>query len=626
MKKYLALFIMVLFISAIPVFNWASADEKEQPLDYTHTVMVEVGTATWCPYCHYTNLVMHGIYSSGNYDFEYAEMVTDKNSVAYQRMNQDYNQHYYPTSFFDGGYEILVGGYQNWAPYTSRLNSSGARTVPDIYASMNVLWLGNAQINVDIDIQNNDTTQYDGHIRAFVVEITSRWNDYYGDPYHHGFLGFAFDQDITIPAGSTFSASTIWDGASAGYPDIVMSNIQVILVVYNATAHLKYSDPPDNTYPFYAYYVDETVAAYPTADNTPPQISNVQANPSIQDMYGYVNITAEVTDNSGVDVAKARVWYPDGTIVNATMTNIAGTDIYYYNTTYSLPGNYVFNIWARDVNGNVNNSCCPSYFYINDILPPEITSVNAMPSIQDFGGYVNITAEVTDNVGLNVVKVNISLPDGSCMNETMTNIAGTDIYYYNTTYTMGGTYTFYIYGEDLNGNHNISLPSTFEILGLQYTFYLLEGWNLITLPVENDYTASSLLADIPGCNIILRWNASVGDFDLYAPGVPNDFAIEDGHGYLVAVDNDTTFFIEGNIIESVSVPLSIGWNMLGWFRSMPTNASSLLNSIPGCTIVLKWNASVGDFDLYVPNSPNNFNVQQGDGFLVAVNQESIWHG
>ncbi|HEC82450.1 MAG TPA: hypothetical protein ENI53_01010 [Thermoplasmatales archaeon] len=66
--------------------------------------------------------------------------------------------------------------------------------------------------------------------------------------------------------------------------------------------------------------------------------------------------------------------------------------------------------------------------------------------------------------------------------------------------------------------------------------------------------------------------------------------------------------------------------MLGWFREEQTTADSLLNSIQGCNIILRWNASIADFDLYAPGVPNNFVIKRGDGFLVAVNEQSIWHG
>ena len=45
--------------------------------DYTHTVLVEVGSSSTCPACPASNIAWHTIYESGNYDFEYCEMVGD---------------------------------------------------------------------------------------------------------------------------------------------------------------------------------------------------------------------------------------------------------------------------------------------------------------------------------------------------------------------------------------------------------------------------------------------------------------------------------------------------------------------------------------------------------------------
>ncbi|HEC75690.1 MAG TPA: PKD domain-containing protein, partial [Thermoplasmatales archaeon] len=158
-----------------------------------------------------------------------------------------------------------------------------------------------------------------------------------------------------------------------------------------------------------------------------------------------------------------------------------------------------------------------------------------------------------------------------------------------------------------------------------FSFILYKGWNLITLPCKNSYNASSLFNDIEGCSIILSWNASLQDFMLYAPGSPYDFAIEDGHGYFVGMNHDSIFSLVDSPIQSVNVTLYIGWNMLGWFKENETTASSLYNAIENCSIILSWNASLQNFELYVPGTPD-FVIKQGDGFLVAVGEQSIWHG
>ncbi|HEC76089.1 MAG TPA: PKD domain-containing protein [Thermoplasmatales archaeon] len=119
----------------------------------------------------------------------------------------------------------------------------------------------------------------------------------------------------------------------------------------------------------------------------------------------------------------------------------------------------------------------------------------------------------------------------------------------------------------------------FNINPSLFSFILYKGWNLITLPCENGYNASSLFNDIEGCSIILGWNASIGEFELYAPGIPYDFEIEDGHGYFIGMKNDSIFSLADIPIYNVSIPLYIGWNTLGWFKENETTASSLLENL-----------------------------------------------
>ena len=168
---------------------------------------------------------------------------------------------------------------------------------------------------------------------------------------------------------------------------------------------------------------------------------------------------------------------------------------------------------------------------------------------------------------------------------------------------------------------NVEISNIFS-----FNLSLHEGWNFITLPLKNDYNASMLYDSIPYCSIILKWNASLQKFEIYVPGSPYDFTIDDGIGYFIAVTQNSSLYIEGVSIESVSIHLYIGWNALGWFKQNVTNASLLYNAIAGCNIVLKWNVSEQDFMLYVPGSPYDFEIRQGEGFLVAVDEESIWHG
>jgi len=366
--------------------------------EYTHTVFVEVGTATWCPSCPASNTAWHSIYEGGAYDFEYTEMVIDKNTVANTRMNL-YNLYWVPTSYFDGGQFVYPGTSQ--PIFQNNLNSCGSRVVPDLVADLNVLWLGSAQIQVDLNINNNDGSDYGGTLRVYIIELQStKWKDYNGNWYNHAFLDFAFNQAINIPAGGSYTDSTIWDGAAAGYPGITSENIQVILAVFNDEQHQGYSDPPSGA-PFTAYYVDETIAASPQSNSAPNK-----PNPPSGPTSGTANIeytySGNTTDPNGDSIYYLFDWgdgtdsgwlgpYPSGNTVEA-------------NHAWVYGGTYDVKLKAKDATVDSPWS---------NPLTVEITGPNI--ELQNVkGGLFKISAEIknTGDTEVSNVNWNITLRSG----------------------------------------------------------------------------------------------------------------------------------------------------------------------------------------------------------------------
>ena len=363
MKKILPIFLIgVLIISGfgavaldsnkeilfLDTFNYEST--RNSGRDYTHTVLVEVGTGSWCYWCQFTNAAMYGIYTTGDYDFEYIELV-DSNPIAVQRIN-DFNIYGYPTSWFDGGYGVYVGGSDTWSDYTSKMDSCGARSVPDIDSDMNVFWLEDEQIEVSINIQNNENYEYNGHIRAYIVEIVSRWKDYADSDYHHGFLDFAFDQDITINSEETFTTSTIWDGSSWNNPDITMDNIQVILAVFNSEWNQGYSNPPSAN-PFDAYYVDETIAATPGSPSNPPETPTIPEGPNEGVSGVEYNFSSNTTEPDEDSIFYMFDW-GDGNISNWVGPYASG-ETGEASHSWADIGEYEIKAIAKDINGVKSN-------------------------------------------------------------------------------------------------------------------------------------------------------------------------------------------------------------------------------------------------------------------------------
>ena len=273
MKKYISLLIILLLFSTI--VSGKSVMESQTKIlsntnptfDFLHTVSVEVGTSQNCEPCHDWSQTIYDAYNSGEYDFEYVEYIIydfegkKLNTEAYN-WSKNYSVGKFPTSVLDGNFERIVGDYPDLLE--NALNSCGGREVADITGYITVFWLGDSTIQVDIAIENNEQYQYKGYIRACITEIISRYNTFNGEPYHFGFLDFAFNKEITIDAGEIYTDSITWKGSEHkdnqgnDFGDIDPDNIQVTMSIIN----------DDDS------YIDETVMGRIVPNNPPNEPSN----------------------------------------------------------------------------------------------------------------------------------------------------------------------------------------------------------------------------------------------------------------------------------------------------------------------------------------------------------------
>jgi thiol-disulfide isomerase/thioredoxin len=123
---------------------------------FTHTVFVEEGTATWCPYCPAMANTLNAIYESGDYPFYFVALVDDMNSQAASRLRSEYNIYGFPTGFFDGGYQLLLGGYDLESYYRPLIEACGQREVPTLNLSVSVTYIGNGDLQIGVNITNNN--------------------------------------------------------------------------------------------------------------------------------------------------------------------------------------------------------------------------------------------------------------------------------------------------------------------------------------------------------------------------------------------------------------------------------------------------------------------------------------
>ncbi|MFH1998376.1 MAG: hypothetical protein ABIK28_01785, partial [Planctomycetota bacterium] len=172
------------------------------------------------------------------------------------------------------GYRVKVGAYtsvpqmKTW--YKGAINQSGNRVVPDIDFNLSFQWLGGAELKATATVVNNSGSTYDGHVRVYITEKVSslNWRDSSTKLYKCPMLDYAFDVDVSIANGDTWTSTMTWDGAThtsgnptpQSYANIDYDNIALVGAVHNAEWHQGYSGTPPAK-PFDAYYVDEAAMA-----------------------------------------------------------------------------------------------------------------------------------------------------------------------------------------------------------------------------------------------------------------------------------------------------------------------------------------------------------------------------
>jgi hypothetical protein len=268
---------------------------------------------------------------------------------------------------------------------------------------------------------------------------------------------------------------------------------------------------------------------------------------------------------------------------------------------------------ARSTNGSVIVSA-------QDLYNPEISNISIYPT--KISNFVNITCTAKDNQGIKTIYASIINPSGMSTNLSLNHYENTDIYYLNLSYPNFGAYYFSLIAEDLSGNKHYS---PFYLI---FRFRLFQGWNLITIPIQSNYTASFLsqaLGDT--CDSIVAWDPLNQTYMSHPTGTSiNVFPIIPGQGYFIHVWNTTHFTLTGNPLEPLSVSLIKGYNLIGWHTQSMVSADSLLGSITGCDTVSIWNPLTGSYRTYQSNqSSDPFNIIIGEGVFAYLLKDTQWH-
>ncbi len=248
------------------------------------------------------------------------------------------------------------------------------------------------------------------------------------------------------------NASITWDDLSYShtYSWYVIVNDSMIETQSDTWSFTTIDSPPESS---------DGSCGGSSDDGSPPPNNPPIANTS-GPYYGKVLETILFNGSNSFD--------PDGVIVSYYWDFDDGTNTTEINATaahqYTDVGTYDVNLTVTDDDGAVATNTTTLTITL-DIL--EINDVTATPNPQNTDEHVNITCTLTNTSEIVDMILNITHPDNPTTNISMVHINETDTYYYNSTYSDVGEYTFFIFAIDTCNNTATSNIYHFSIVDLQ---------------------------------------------------------------------------------------------------------------------------------------------------------------
>jgi hypothetical protein len=389
-KKIVAILVCMFMLStvagSIPSTNTSTkpSENETEPseMGYSHNILSEFFTLTTCVPCKYSHRALIYIYENKtewDKPFYYTTMVYDKD-VGNKWANTRHNELEVtksPTTCWDGPFRADVGSdediEEDMADFNTSIITCGNRNVKDIDLNLDVEWLGavnidpydgetlvpieqtltwtNSEMEIDIEVINNESDEYNGHLHVYVTEVDSTlWDDKWGDPYTFAFLDYAWNEDVTISASSSWDDTDIWDGYDhhtgydVYYEDITQDNIMVIASIFD-------EDNDD--------YADETIGAR-TGIGTDPKtfdffFGNTTPPPLIQDNVSWFEYPPQL-NWSETYYWRINVWDNNGDLLRG--------DIWSFTTRGNVPPSDPR--WEKPINESTNVSILVNLSWICD--------------------------------------------------------------------------------------------------------------------------------------------------------------------------------------------------------------------------------------------------------------------
>jgi hypothetical protein len=305
------------------------------------------------------------------------------------------------------------------------------------------------------------------------------------------------------------------------------------------------------------------------------------------------------------------------------------TRITYNNGNYSdepkiaVDGNFKHIVWTERRDGNREIYYKRSPDFPPDISPPTHFNETPLPdSYKDAPG-TNISVHVTDSSGVNTSTIQLWV-NGSVVSHTLSPITDG----YNVSWVSGGfgpgVVSCRIVAEDNLGNV-LDYTWNFTVMAVR-EIQLQEGWNLISLPLEQiDTSIPNVLASINGQWEVVKYYDNMDQSDPW-----KTYRVGSSVNDLVGIDNTMGFWIyinqpnvnltvRGSIPTYTTIPLYAGWNLVGY----PTLTTETVGNA-------LWGTGADRVEVFDPVLPfikevgATYVMKPGEGYWVHVPADTVW--
>ncbi|MBN2101901.1 MAG: DUF2341 domain-containing protein, partial [Candidatus Aenigmarchaeota archaeon] len=379
-------------------------------------------------------------------------------------------------------------------------------------------------------------------------------------------------------------------------------------------------------------FIESSYIIYEIDVKDAPHINSVSASPQTIG-YGYtVTITANVTDQTGVDTVRINITYPAGSYYEYDMINTS-QDIYEYNFTDSYTwGSFSYTIWSNNTDGeNITSSV--NYFYVK---PNQTMSIqtdktgygpNEMVDLKPAGDWwraswtYRIPINITENSGSSLTDYQIYYTfdssaliesgkmNSSCKDIRFADTSGTELPYYleesncNTNetnvwikvpqITASGNTTIYLYFNNMEAESESNVTAVFTYDELQELYYEINS-----RPSNDNLNIS---AYVNGTNVTISTQSALIDIQE----VVTFSSISQG-----AIINSTGP-ISGKILDDQTdtfAPMAFAGSKFGFPRTR--NGTAYLD-------VWFIRTPFGDANITIYNYSETGILQNSDSFFVA---------